>query len=621
MKWARNLKKTQLGGVIFGCTNSTMQECLSSQLFGLPAQHILYVQNIEPGLPLFLFNYSDKKLHGIFEAASSGKLNIDPYAWTNGGSEKTQFPAQIQVRVRLQCQALPENQFKQIIIDNYYTKNHFRFELDHVQSAKLISTFSSLAVGPGSWLPRGPKKPKNDNIEEIGPSDPTCSNSDIANADDSIGTSADSELKEASPCNQLQQSDEKDIIYMKLRELALSHASSDGNILECVEFAAADGSNSVLETHGNATITSGKGKDKSSSSSLHDPAFISELCGEIEELKAFKQEHTLKVASLGKKLVEAKRQIYQLENRCMRLESTSGEKAWESLELNLSLDQSIFLVGGYDGVSWSSALNCFSPSHDVLRSLKPMSSVRAHASVAKLGGELYVMGGASDSVWCDRVESYNGVKNQWTLCPSLNKERGSLGAAALDGKLFAVGGGNGSACFSDVEMFDTNIGRWIPGRSMMQKRFSHAAVECHGVIYAVGGYDGNNYLKSAERFDPRQHSWTSIRDMDTKRGCHSLVVLNDKLYAIGGYDGANMVSSVEIYDPRLGTWMTGEAMNQGRGYSAAALLNDSIFVIGGVVDSDSDITDSIECYKEGRGWQAMNSRAVGRQCYASAIVL
>lgn len=31
----RNLRKENLGGVIFGCTNSTMKECLLKQLFGL----------------------------------------------------------------------------------------------------------------------------------------------------------------------------------------------------------------------------------------------------------------------------------------------------------------------------------------------------------------------------------------------------------------------------------------------------------------------------------------------------------------------------------------------------------------------------------------------------------
>lgn len=53
------------------------------------------MRKIEPGLPLFLFNYSDRKMYGIYEAAGCGQMNIDPYAWTDGGAEKTAFPAQV----------------------------------------------------------------------------------------------------------------------------------------------------------------------------------------------------------------------------------------------------------------------------------------------------------------------------------------------------------------------------------------------------------------------------------------------------------------------------------------------------------------------------------------------
>lgn len=62
---------------------------------GLPAKHFSYVKNIDPGLPLFLFNYSNKELHGIFEAASSGEMSINPYAWTKDGSGRTLYPAQV----------------------------------------------------------------------------------------------------------------------------------------------------------------------------------------------------------------------------------------------------------------------------------------------------------------------------------------------------------------------------------------------------------------------------------------------------------------------------------------------------------------------------------------------
>lgn len=57
--------------------------------------HNLYVRNIQAGLPLFLFNYSDRQLHGIFEAAGPGQMNIDLYAWSNNKSVKTPYPAQV----------------------------------------------------------------------------------------------------------------------------------------------------------------------------------------------------------------------------------------------------------------------------------------------------------------------------------------------------------------------------------------------------------------------------------------------------------------------------------------------------------------------------------------------
>jgi hypothetical protein len=71
-----------------------LMRCIQT-LSGLPAPHHVYVKNIVPGLPLFLFNYSERKLYGIFEATSEGQMNINPYGWTTNGSGRTQFPAQV----------------------------------------------------------------------------------------------------------------------------------------------------------------------------------------------------------------------------------------------------------------------------------------------------------------------------------------------------------------------------------------------------------------------------------------------------------------------------------------------------------------------------------------------
>ncbi|KAJ8438846.1 LOW QUALITY PROTEIN: hypothetical protein Cgig2_023038 [Carnegiea gigantea] len=158
---ARNLSKKDLAGVIFGCKHSTYKECMSKQLFGLPAPHFQYVKNVMQGMTLFLFNYSDRKLHGIFEAASAGQMKIDPRAWTLDDEEDTPFPAQVRVKVRMRCLPVTEDQFQPILVKNYrlHDPNFFWFELDASQNEKLISLLSASPVRSSVSSLHPPAKP------------------------------------------------------------------------------------------------------------------------------------------------------------------------------------------------------------------------------------------------------------------------------------------------------------------------------------------------------------------------------------------------------------------------------------------------------------------------------
>ncbi|KAI3905352.1 hypothetical protein MKX01_040043 [Papaver californicum] len=93
--------------------------------------HYSYIRKIKPGLPLFLFNYSDRKMHRIYEA--------------------------VRICIRKQCKSLLEEQYKPILIDNYYTEDHFLFELDDTQTRHLISLFESSLI---SYLKRASRHDK-----------------------------------------------------------------------------------------------------------------------------------------------------------------------------------------------------------------------------------------------------------------------------------------------------------------------------------------------------------------------------------------------------------------------------------------------------------------------------
>uniref|UniRef100_A0A9I9CVC2 DCD domain-containing protein n=1 Tax=Cucumis melo TaxID=3656 RepID=A0A9I9CVC2_CUCME len=601
----RNLGKCHLGGVIFGCTKSTIKECLSKQMFGLPSQHFSYVMNIDPGLPLFLFNYSDRKLHGIFEAASSGQMNINTYGWTADGAERTPYPAQVQIIVRRLCQPLLENQFKPIIIDNYYGPNRFWFELDHAQTNKLISLLASQAIAPSVRPSTTNRRPfctvlpsleTRDGSEKIKPQimDVQC---DLASQEaDTIDVTSSLDAGNSAfgaHCDANEVNEEESLLLHKLEQLARNlHASPMLPLTSDTDHTALN-KDENLENNDRSVepIKSKESSVEDFDSSTELPPLIAELVQEIQELRESKAEQTEKIVFLEEKLklivcvwdLIAEGEILELKS-LLTLPNSNALEAKRVVEEeqieNSCLDprESIFLIGGYDGASHLSTLELYDPSRDMIKSLRAMRSVRGYASVAWLNSQLYVLGGGNGCVWYNTVESYNLETDQWTLSPSLNLAKGSLGGVSIGNKLFAIGGGNGIESLSEVEMLDLDLGRWIFTRSMRQRRFAVGAVELNGILYATGGFDGSDYLN----------------------------------YALGGFDGRSMVSSVEVYDPRMESWIFEEPMERTRGYAAAGVINESIYVIGGLF-VDHKILDTVETYKEGYGWQEKTSKVLKKR--------
>ena len=193
-----------------------------------------------------------------------------------------------------------------------------------------------------------------------------------------------------------------------------------------------------------------------------------------------------------------------MESKSLPLTTKVDEMNMESRnDCEQDIGELIFLVGGYDGKSLLSALDSYSPMHDVIMPLQSMNIARSYASVARLKDELYIFGGGDGSLWIDtgisvqpctpsslsrvymcvmhiiisptllisfyEVESYDLANNQWTMRPPLNVKKGCLAGATLNDKIFAIGGGNGTESFADVEMFDIDVGHWISTRSMLQK--------------------------------------------------------------------------------------------------------------------------------------------------------
>lgn len=78
-----------LSGFIFLCSGLTKLDCFRFHVFGLRANKKEIVEKIKPGTKLFLFDFELKLLYGVYEATSTGKLDMESHAF--GGK----FPSQV----------------------------------------------------------------------------------------------------------------------------------------------------------------------------------------------------------------------------------------------------------------------------------------------------------------------------------------------------------------------------------------------------------------------------------------------------------------------------------------------------------------------------------------------
>mmetsp|Transcript_33108 Transcript_33108/g.55464 ORF Transcript_33108/g.55464 Transcript_33108/m.55464 type:complete len:396 (+) Transcript_33108:113-1300(+) len=92
-------------GYVFHCNYHTMEECFQRNLFGSSKNDWHTLKNIDwESTAVFLFNVSDKTLHGVFVCSSVG-LDLVPDAW------RGRFPAQAVVRVWAECEPLHISKF------------------------------------------------------------------------------------------------------------------------------------------------------------------------------------------------------------------------------------------------------------------------------------------------------------------------------------------------------------------------------------------------------------------------------------------------------------------------------------------------------------------------------
>ncbi|KAF5728749.1 hypothetical protein HS088_TW21G00901 [Tripterygium wilfordii] len=125
-------------GAIFMSNAATKRECFKRKLFGLPPRMTHFVKHVKTGMMLFMFEFENRELYGVFQACCDGAMNIIPNAFSSFGN----FPAQVKFVPIWLCSPLPEDEFYDAIKENYFSSKKFNFGLDEDQVHRLLSLFS-----------------------------------------------------------------------------------------------------------------------------------------------------------------------------------------------------------------------------------------------------------------------------------------------------------------------------------------------------------------------------------------------------------------------------------------------------------------------------------------------
>lgn len=127
-------------GAIFMANGVTKNECLRHKVFALPSSMSGFLKHVKAGMALFMFEYEKRELFGVYQAISDGAMDIVPHAFHSVGKH---FPAQVIFRQIWNCYPLSENEFRDAIMENYFSAKKFNFGLSEDQVHRLLLLFSA----------------------------------------------------------------------------------------------------------------------------------------------------------------------------------------------------------------------------------------------------------------------------------------------------------------------------------------------------------------------------------------------------------------------------------------------------------------------------------------------
>ena len=282
----------------------------------------------------------------------------------------------------------------------------------------------------------------------------------------------------------------------------------------------------------------------------------------------------------------------------------------------------VLVAGGYNGNSWLSSAELYTPSNKTWTMTGNMATTRCwHTATLLTNGKVLVVGGWNGDK-LSSAELYNPASGTWTNTSPLNTGRHTHTATLLtNGQVLVVGGWNNGK-LSSAELYNPASGTWTNTGSLNTARSWHTATLLpNGKVLVAGGCNSSNDLSSAELYNPASGTWTNTGSLNIARDSHTATLLaNGQVLIAGGCNGTNALSSAELYNPTSGTWAVTNGLNTARYLPTATLLASGKVLVAGGCDGINAFS-SAELYNPAGGtWAVTNSMNTARYLHTATLL-
>ena len=194
-----------------------------------------------------------------------------------------------------------------------------------------------------------------------------------------------------------------------------------------------------------------------------------------------------------------------------------------------------------------------------------MHNKRYQFGMCSFAGCIFVAGGCKQNNYVfDKCEVYSFESCEWTETSSMNTKRSSLSLIYFQDKIWAIGGLSNGITFDTIETYDLSENKWtIIDTKLSSERCGHSAVVNNNKFFVIGGDSYNGTLSSVEVYSSETNQFSFVASMNIGRANFGCCIVNSKLYVIGGVvDTEKFIGTddVEIYDIENDVWENGPSL-------------------------------------------------------------